>query len=464
MQVDSPRSLRSVVTLWDQSTTNQSVMLVLPDALQPKFYIADKFRRRNREAARAEREMERFKFLSRKIVTAERSNGRRGKRRSVSVGTNHLIRSKLERDVEERLLVPLRRDKAALKEFMTRVKRMKKSRLKGSLVKETSQNYSSVAEDGPVPKPACDLEYQESEESFMSADISCRTSVLSIHPDEADENSSVGPPPSIPKLVHQPSSNLYNKSVATSQWMKMIIIIQRHLKMQAALVEHRLKFQREQSQFMSALTIQRNWRRSGYAHNFSMVVKRFLYTQGRGHARAVFRARQDAANLLVKYLLTVESFKAIVKSFYSKVRHCQRLIRQHQVVSAARCKLLEKVFDRVASIIFLHAGPMLTGRSPRHLDVNAVEKIKNFNDPEVVRNLLTHDFYNYLLRLYSSNPTFASVLRTTRREHVNGKWCPDPEIKAGAIKQLLKKARHNYRVTMRYQFGKRFIYYCACMW
>lgn len=76
MNVEAPRTLEEVSSLWDEHNSSHSIILVLPDALQPKFYLHDVTGRRRREEARAEREAARYEFLSRKIATAERKNGR----------------------------------------------------------------------------------------------------------------------------------------------------------------------------------------------------------------------------------------------------------------------------------------------------------------------------------------------------------------------------------------------------
>jgi hypothetical protein len=71
-QAENPRTLQSVISLWDQETNDQSIVLVLPDTLRPKYYLPDKVGKIERDAAREQRQMQRFEFLSRKSVSSGR--------------------------------------------------------------------------------------------------------------------------------------------------------------------------------------------------------------------------------------------------------------------------------------------------------------------------------------------------------------------------------------------------------
>jgi hypothetical protein len=71
--IQGPRSIDNISAMWDQNC-NQSVVLVLPDALRPKYYLKDHRGKAERDKARNEREMARYEFLSRRIATAAMRN------------------------------------------------------------------------------------------------------------------------------------------------------------------------------------------------------------------------------------------------------------------------------------------------------------------------------------------------------------------------------------------------------
>ena len=98
-ELENPRTLQSVISLWDQGgTSDQSIMLVLPDTLRPKYYLQDKAGKIKRDAARDVRQMQRFEFLSRKSVSSERDREKVDVTSYLSIGVN---RNKAERLVCE---------------------------------------------------------------------------------------------------------------------------------------------------------------------------------------------------------------------------------------------------------------------------------------------------------------------------------------------------------------------------
>eukprot|EP00602_Paraphysomonas_sp_CaronLab_P008040 CAMPEP_0185036070 /NCGR_PEP_ID=MMETSP1103-20130426/28501_1 /TAXON_ID=36769 /ORGANISM="Paraphysomonas bandaiensis, Strain Caron Lab Isolate" /LENGTH=617 /DNA_ID=CAMNT_0027573449 /DNA_START=138 /DNA_END=1991 /DNA_ORIENTATION=- len=420
--------------MWDHPP-NQSITLVLPDTLRPKFYLPDKCGKRQRNAAKEMRDMERHKFLSQKNITTNKKQGKKGKVKSVCSGKRSLNINKVERDVEERLLKPLRRNNAAMNAFMERVKRIKMGR--------KQQNIKCMALSPPAVHTL-----ENTNPTFSECEMGAQISEIS------DDNFLEQPSSARPLLIRAQSNVSNNRNLAASHWLTMIAIIQRHLHLNDVLLYRRIQFQREQVQLNGALTIQRMWRKSEYAQNMSVLVKHFLNSQGRSHGRAIYRARQDAADILINYLSTNNNFKSTMRAFYKKVIYCQKMIRVHQRVSAVRRDLLGKVFDRALSLILYHIGHILSGKSSRNLDVSPMDKLLHHNDPLVVRNILTSDFRNHLQYLSSNNSNITQAFRVAHREFVSGKWAPQSKERERAIRELLKISRRRHKVTIQIEYNR----------
>jgi hypothetical protein len=158
VQAHAQRSLKSVSMLWDQESTNQSIILVLPDALRPKYYLPDREGKRQRDLAHAEREMARYEFLSRKSVSGSgignKSTRRHQKPYSIKLSFAPTNKRQLKversvylllfinlysyihiyicticrRDLDEKYLIPLRADEKRRENFINKVAHLKESK------------------------------------------------------------------------------------------------------------------------------------------------------------------------------------------------------------------------------------------------------------------------------------------------------------------------------------------------
>lgn len=123
--IDCPRSIVNISTLWDQTST-QSVVLVLPDALRSKYYLKDYRGKMERDKARYDREMIRYEFLSQKMATAAMKN-----RKAMEVilsSEKKRAKGLVERELDEKVIEPLRKDEKALQAFFERIEEIKKQR------------------------------------------------------------------------------------------------------------------------------------------------------------------------------------------------------------------------------------------------------------------------------------------------------------------------------------------------
>lgn len=138
--LDCPRSIENISSLWDQTST-QSVVLVLPDALRSKYYLKDYHGKIERDKARKEREMKRYEFLSQRMATAAMKN-----RKTMEVilsSERKRARGLVERELDEKMIEPLRKDEKALEFFLQRIQEIKKQR--NEHVKKVGKDFISIS-------------------------------------------------------------------------------------------------------------------------------------------------------------------------------------------------------------------------------------------------------------------------------------------------------------------------------
>lgn len=458
-----PRTFRELSVLWNDSFyqnlpfSNRSLVLVLPDSIRPKYYLQDKSKVIKSREARFAREMKKYEFLSQKAAEEVRKQSGRS---SINIPDSTTgVKSRYEREVESRILGPYRDNPQLLEALIDRVKHKtnKKniSKRAESSTLSMCQSPENVAVEVDHPQQSDDDNDSDGEEDIFDNAVPeligknesaspYRKRISSLHVGE-QRGEIISTLLQLQDEMDKRRASVYRKEKfpVKETWLTFLEH-ERRLRVFFRLVTEARKLKEENlKHWKAAIVIQRRWRKSGYANDFVSTVKKYLESQGRNQGRQALYLRQQALSIITTFLGDSNAgIKACIRSYFRKVRFCQRYYRKHLKINRNRVIFLDVIADRAMTIIHFFMTTMLTGRPLDQIEPSILEKLKQKNDPLVITDLFSQKFMTQLNRL--GKTTCSMVVKAIKRDAVTGKWGIESRVKYKVLNRLLTYKRRQH--------------------